>query len=412
MNQFISFAFVLLFLHSVSAQEWNQWRGPLRNGSVAAANTPPSWPEKLNQSWRVEVGEGYSSPVVSDGRVFVSSRSDPDEMVTAINLADGKVIWKQKYASTFQKNQYAVEMAKGPHATPLVDGKRLFTLGVSGVLATWDTASGRELWKRDFSKIIDTSKLFCGTAASPLMSEGRLVVQVGSDIHGGQVLSLDPATGKSIWEWRGAGPGYASPVLINPEQSTQIVTLTQESILGLEAKTGKELWSIPFPDEWHENIMTPIWTGSKLIVSGTRQGTHAFALKLVEGKWQASESWKNADVAMYMSSPVYADGLIYAHSSKRKGQYVAIDAETGVTKWATEGREGEHASILLTPRHVIYLTNSAQLIVTKRGEPKFAVEQKYEVANSSTWATPVLLGSDILVRDATGLALLTSKTKN
>jgi outer membrane protein assembly factor BamB len=402
--------FIFAFAQPTIAQEWNQWRGPSRNGAVGAASEPQVWPEKLNQTWRVEIGEGYSSPVVEKGRVYVSSRRDPDEIVMAINLADGKVIWKQQYPASFQKNQYASEMAKGPHATPLVAGNRLFTLGVTGVLAAWDAETGRELWKRDFSKTIDTSKLFCGTAASPLIVDGRLIVQVGSDIHGGQVLSLDPATGKSIWEWTGPGPGYASPSVIEIGGSKQIIAVTQESIVGLDAKAGKELWSLPFPDEWHENIMTPIWTGSKFIISGPRQGTHAFTIKLASGKWQATENWKNGDVAMYMSSPVYADGLIYAHNSKRKGQFVAVDAESGALKWSTEGREGEHASLLLTPQHVIYLTNGADLIVTKRDPSKFAVERKYEVSNSATWATPVLLGSNILIRDTSSLALLTTIT--
>ena len=160
-------------------------------------------------------------------------------------------------------------------------------------------------------------------------------------------------------------------------------------------------------DEWHENIMTPIWTGSSFIVSGTRQGTHAYELKLASGKWQATEIWHNKDVAMYMSSPVFGDGLIYGHSSKRKGQFVAVDVKTGALKWATEGREGEHASVLLTPEHVLFLTNGAELIVTKRGQSTFAVERRYEVAKSPTWAVPVLLGTDVLVRDASSLRRLT-----
>ena len=111
---------------------------------------------------------------------------------------------------------------------------------------------------------------------------------------------------------------------------------------------------------------------------------------------------------MYMSSPVFGDGLIYGHSSKKKGQFVALDAKTGVVRWTTEGREGEHASLLLTPQHVVFLTNNADLIVVKRDTPAFAVERRYEVAEASTWAMPVLLGSNILVRDATGLMLLTA----
>jgi outer membrane protein assembly factor BamB len=223
------------------------------------------------------------------------------------------------------------------------------------------------------------------------------------------VLSLDPATGATAWEWKGAGPGYASPITIQTGSSKQIVIVTQESIVGLEAKSGKELWTIAFPDEWHENIMTPIWTGSNLIVSGTRQGTHSYSLAQTSGQWKASEVWQNKEVAMYMSSPVFGDGLIYAHSSKRKGQFVAMDVKTGTVKWATEGREGEQASLLLTPQHVLFLTNGADLIVTKRGQDKFAVERRYEVASSPTWAVPVLLGPDILVRDATSLKRLSAE---
>jgi len=401
---------VLLLLTAASAataQEWTQWRGPDRDGFVSAKNAPATWPEKLDRVWRVEIGEGYSSPVVSAGRAFVHSRRDPEEVVTAINLADGKVIWEQKYQAGFKKNQYAVEMAKGPHATPLVIGDRLFTLGVTGVLNAWDTATGRKVWTRDFSPSIDTSKLFYGTAASPLAANGRVVVEVGSDVHGGKILALDPASGATQWEWSGVGPGYASPLVIETGKQSQIVALTQEVIVGLDAKSGKELWSVPFPDEWHENISTPLWTGTHLIVSGSRPGTHAFTLAEQNGKWQATEVWKNPDIAMYMSSPVIADGIVYAHSAKRKGQFVAFDEKTGAIHWATEGREGEHASLLLTPRHIVFLTNGADLIVAKRDAAAFTVERRYEVAESSTFATPVLLGSNILVRDATGLMLLT-----
>jgi outer membrane protein assembly factor BamB len=213
------------------------------------------------------------------------------------------------------------------------------------------------------------------------------------------------------WEWRGLGPGYASPVPIDLKGSQQIVTMTEGSIVGLDGKTGKELWSVAFPDEWHENISTPLWTGAQLIVSGPRQGTHAYTLAQSGGKWQATESWKNPDVAIYMSSPVFGDGLIYGHSSKRKGQFFAIDAKTGALRWATDGREGEHASVLLTPAHIIFLTNGADLIVAKRGTPAFAVERRYEdVAQSAIFAGPVILGTNILVRDATGLMLLTFGT--
>lgn len=396
------------FTQSNNAQDWTQWRGPGRDGLVPASYAPKAWPESLKRVWRVETGEGYSSPLVSRGRVFVHSRQDPDEIVTAIDYAKGEVLWRQTYPAPFKKNQYAVTMAKGPNATPLVAGDRLFTIGATAVLMAWDTATGKQLWTKDFSKTVDTSKMFCGTAASPMLLGGLVVIQVGSDVHGGQILALDPATGATRWEWRGPGPGYASPVVINVGGVPQIVAMTNSSIVGLDTK-GAELWSVPFPDEWHENIVTPTWTGSHLIVSGPRQGTHAFSLQQVNKKWQVTEAWKNSDVAMYMSSPVYGDGLIYGLSEKRKGQFVALDAKTGVVRWITEGREGEHASVMLTPANVVYLTNNADLIVVRRGTPKFEIEKKYDVADGATWANPVFLGTDLLVRDSNGVTRLTPR---
>jgi hypothetical protein len=125
--------------------------------------------------------------------------------------------------------------------------------------------------------------------------------------------------------------------------------------------------------------------------------------------WRAKEAWHNPDVAMYMSTPVLGDGLLYGHSARRKGQFVALDAATGAVRWATEGRESRHASVLLTAEHVVYLTEGADLVVAKRGGESFVVERRYPgVADGATWAVPVLLGGDLLVRDPTGLARLTA----
>jgi outer membrane protein assembly factor BamB len=285
-----------------------------------------------------------------------------------------------------------------------VAGGRVFTLGTTGKLTAYDAAGGKPLWAKDFSKDVDMSKLFCGTAASPIIANGRLIVQVGSDVRGGLVTALDPATGATAWEWRGPGPGYASPIVISPAAGvTQLVTLTNQSVIGLDPRGGRELWSIPFPDEWHENIVTPVWTGTALVVSGIRQGTRAFRLSAKGEAWSASEIWKNADVTMYMSTPVVGDGLVYGLSAKRKGQFVALDLETGATKWATEGREGEQAAVLLAPRHVLFLNNTGTLIVANRSAAKFETARRYELVDGATWTTPVFMNGAVFLRDATNL---------
>src|SRR5262245_21955413 len=103
-----------------SAPSWNQWRGPSRDGRVPPAFVPAAWPASFEPAWRVELGEGFSSPVLAGGRLFVHSRKDPQEVVTAIEAGGGRVLWQQSYDAPYEKNQYAVKMAKGPNATPLV----------------------------------------------------------------------------------------------------------------------------------------------------------------------------------------------------------------------------------------------------------------------------------------------------
>lgn len=400
---------VMASLAPLSAQDWPQWRGPARDGAVPAASVPQQWPASFAPAWKVEVGEGYSSPVVAAGRVFVHSRRDPNEIVTAIDLASGKVAWQQEYAAAQEKNKYAAKMGKGPNATPLVTGGRVFTIGSTGILNAWDAASGKRIWQKDFSKTVDFSKLFCGTSASPLLSAGSIVVQVGSDVRGGSVMALDPATGATRWEWKGDGPGYASPVAITVGTSTQIVTMTNRSILGLDAQKGTPLWTAPFPDEWHENIVTPVWTGSHLIVSGIRQGTQAWRLDQSGGAWRAVQAWHNPQASMYMSTPVVADGVVYGLSDKRRGYFVALDLATGAVKWQTEGREATNASVLLTPTHVVYLTDLADLVVVKRDTGRFTLEKRYALGTGATWTTPVLLGRDVIVKDATSVARLAGR---
>jgi outer membrane protein assembly factor BamB len=389
-----------------AARDWPQWRGPLRTGELTVVHTPKAWPAEWRKQWRTEVGEGYSSPVVAGGRVFVHSRRDPQEVVIALDAATGAQVWEQRYQAAFTKNQYANSMAKGPNATPLVSDGRVFTVGVTGIVSAWDAATGKQIWQKDFSRTVDSTKLFCGTAASPILAHGLVVVQVGSDVHGGQIAGLDPATGAAKWTWTGPGPGYASPILVDIAGTSQLITMTNSSVVGVNARTGAGLWSIPFPDEWHENIATPVWTGRHLIVSGTRQGTHAYGIARTGETWTATQAWKNAEVAMYMSSPVYADGVLFGLSAKRKGQFVALDGKTGALKWSSEGRDADHASVLFTATHVVYLTSTGDLVLVKRSAEGLTRERSYDVADSATYAVPLFLDGDLFVRDATGVSRL------
>ena len=96
-------------------------------------------------------------------------------------------------------------------------------------------------------------------------------------------------------------------------------------------------------------------------------------------------------MTMHMTSPVLAAGIVYGHSSTRAGQFVALDAATGAVRWSSEGREGEHASVLLAGDHLLLLTGDGELLVAVPSPAGFAVAHHYEVADGATWTVPVPL---------------------
>lgn len=397
---------VLVGLTMTASAQWPQWRGPNRDGVVPKASVPAAWPEKLTPKWKQTVGEGYASPVVGDGRIYVHSRQDPDEVVTALDLATGKPLWTQRYQAAFNKNKYATQMSKGPFSTPLFANGRLYTLGTSAVLTAFDAASGKVVWRKDWSKEIDTSRMFTGTAMSPIITDGLLIVHVGDD-DAGAFRAFDPATGTEKWALPGHGPGYASPVVTTFGGTRQIVTLTDKAVVGVEIASGKELWQIPFPDEFNENIVTPVVAGDILVVSATRKGTIGYRIARSGAKFTPTQAWTNADVPMYMSSPIVDGNNVYGFSNKRKGQLFCLDASTGKVAWATEGRSGMNASLQSAGSDLVVLTTDGDLLVVKRTPAKYEEVRRYKVADGQTWAQPVLLGTQIVVRDATSVAVLT-----
>ena len=396
--------FLVFGAQVVAAQEWTQWRGANRDGVVKNFDAPATWPKTLTRAWKVEVGEGFSSPVAAGRRVYLHTRKGEQEIVSALDLETGKTLWTNSYATPFNKNQYAVEMGKGPNSTPLLHEGRLYTLGVTAILSAFDAQTGELKWRKDFSAQVDTSKLFTGTAMSPVVEKGLVIVHVGDD-RGGSVIAFDAATGKERWAWKGDGPGYASPIVVDLAGGRQVVTLTDKSVVGLAADSGKLLWKMPFPDEWNENIVTPVLYGKTLILSGVRKGT--MAVEIVKGAsgLEAKQIWHNPKVAMYMSSPVLDGDYLYGMSHLRKGQFFCLNAKTGELLWATEGREGPNASVLSAGNVLLFLTEDAELIVASKSRKSFEPLARYTVADAGTWAHPVVLGKQILIKDNTSLAL-------
>ncbi len=384
---------MMLLLLVLTSQEWTQWRGPARDGVVPAAQVPAAWPKELKSKWKVAVGGGYSTPVVAAGAVFLHSRSGESETVSRFSLASGKLEWTKSYPAVFNKNSYAKAMSKGPFSTPVVREGRLYTLGVTAILSVWDVRTGSLLWRKDFSSTVDTSKLFTGTSMSPLVEGGAVIVHTGDD-RGSAMHAFDAVSGAVKWTLKmAAGPGYASPIPVNG----QLVTMTSQSLIGVDLVSGKQLWTVPWKDEWLENAITPVRFENLLIFAGVRRG--AVALK------GSTQVWANPEAAFYLSSPVLDDGLLYGFNSRKKGQFVCLDARTGKTLWTTTGREATNASVVSAGPSLVWLTDAGDLIVSKKSAKGFEQITRYSVSDSPVWTQPVVLGREILIKSDTALTL-------
>lgn len=403
-RKIISISFLLSFVTMSDAQDWTQWRGPNRDGVVANFTAPTAWPEKLKLLWKTPVGSGYSSPIVSQSKAWVFSRKDETEVVSCLDLKTGKILWSQSYGVPFKQNQYATEMGRGPHSTPVLYQGKLYTLGVNAVLSCFDANTGAVKWRKDFG-IPDTSKMFCGTAMSPVIENGNMIVHVGDDIKGGLMIAFEAISGQEIWKLSCDGPGYASPIVMTVEGTRQLVTMTDKSVLGIDVRTGTQLWKLAWPDEWNENIVTPTLYKNTLILSGVRKGTMAVQVTKTGAQWTTKQLWHNPELTMYMNSPVLDGEYFYGMSAKRKGQFFCAEAATGKLRWSTEGREGNQAAVLNTKDMLFILTSDANLIVAKKAANKFQQLAKYSVADSATYAHPILFGKRILIKDNATLAL-------
>ena len=387
------------------AADWPQWRGPARDGLIAGLAPRTSWPESLKPAWKLTVGVGHSSPVVVGDRVFQFSRIGDDEIVQALDLASGKSVWRQSYAVPYTMNMAAMSHGKGPKSTPLVDGGRIFTLGISGILSAFDAATGRVLWRKEFgAQFKETSPLF-GAATSPVIDQGRLIVYVGGNGNGA-LTAFNPATGAVLWAFKGDGPAYASAIAAELAGVRQVVTLSDSNLVGVSADKGELLWKLPFTTEYVQNAVSPVVRGDLVIYTGLEHSVKAVRIVRSGAAFAAQPVWENAEVASYMSSPVVAGDRVYGLSHKKKGQFYCLDALTGKTIWLSEGRQGDNAALLAGGGALFLLTTESELLVANAAGASFSVLKRYSVAASPTWAHPVVLGEGVLVKDAESLAFL------
>jgi outer membrane protein assembly factor BamB len=431
---------LLVCTTSASAGDWPQWLGPRRDASTSEKVAP--WKDKLKVVWRQPVGEGNSSPVVAEGRVFIHAKikDKNEEEVVAYDTRTGKELWRTPYPRAEFQSFYG----NGPRGTPAVVEGKVYTFGITGVLACFEADKGKIVWQVDTIKEFNAPKLMFGMAGSPLVEGDKVLVNVGA--KGASIVAFDRNTGKVVWKARdvahpvtsastmgllssprGQGPllassalilgrtrddkaSYSSPIAFGEGKSRQVVFLTAKALVSLNPADGSTYWEFPLVDRLLESSTTPIHAGNILLGSSITYGSVGLRLETKDDKPSFKEEWKNKELTSYFSTPVpMGKDHIYIVTGKMPNPLAprtppsatlhCIEAKAGKILWSRPKVGEYHASLMRTGDDKLLLLEEAGDLVLMEPSPKEYKELARAKVSGKTWAHPALADGLLYLRD-------------
>ncbi len=354
----------LLLPLPMPADDWPQWRGPNRDGAWNETGIVESFPPNgLKISWRAPVGRRWSSPVVAQGRVYITDvqaeRPTAKEGVLCFDAATRKVLWSHKYIAAYPDWAFSPD-AGGPRSTPIVRDGKLFTLGCLGQLLCLEAATGKVLWEKNLASEYGVQE-FTGITASPVIDGELLVLQLCAKPAAG-VVAFNKNSGKEAWKALNDSFTYSSPIIVTAGGKKQLIAWTQEAVTSLEPATGRTWWRELLRTSGDMAVSTPVFSNHRLLIGG-------LMIKLDADKPEASMLWPETRPAMRRILSNTSTALLrgeYVFSAKTSGELICLEASTGKELWQTNTVTSlkNGSSIHLTPNgdSVLLFTDEGNLI--------------------------------------------------
>lgn len=380
-------------LPAVHASDWPTFRGPDLNGTSHETGWSSTWPsEGPKVAWRAKIGLGFSSVVVSNGKVVTTGhdgRAKGQDTVWCFHAGTGKLAWQHSYPAPLG-NKY---FEGGTTGTPTMDGDRVFHLSRQGDFFCFETATGKVAYQRQLATELGVEVPEWGFASSPLI-EGRLVIlNVGS--HG---TALDKATGKVVWQ-NGKGPAaYATAIPFDLDGVRCVALLTHRECAAVEVATGKVRWTRKFTSSYDTNAGAPLVHDGAVLLSG--ENALAVKLNLRDGTpvagWKP-ETWTQFNAGVVLGGHLYT---FHGQAGKPGGELRCLDWQTGATKWAQKGLGV--GSLMAADGKLIVLSETGELLVVTANPQKFEALARAQVLGKKCWTVPVLANGRIHVRNTPG----------
>ncbi len=396
--------------------DWSRWRGANGDGISCETGLLTEWPaEGPPLVWRAKgLGSGYSTVAVTGGKVFTLGDKDGKSHLVCLKADDGSIVWTTPIGG-----------GGGPNSTPTVDSDLVFGVSKGGDMACCKVEGGSLVWSKSYERDFQGPKPIWGFSESLLVDGEKLVCTPGGTRA--LLAALDKRTGKTIWttaasdelqNGRGqGGAGYASIVVSHAGGVRQYVTLVGKGAVGVDAASGKLLWSyngvandtavIPTPIVWGDFVFcsSGYGTGSALLkLSRSRTGLDA-----QEVYFLAANKMQNHHGGM-----IEKDGFIYCGTGHNEGFPLCIDGRTGKDAWRVgRGAGSGSAAIAYADGHLYFRYQNGTMALIEANPRAYKLKGSFQIAshNGESWPHPVIAGGKLYLRDQDELLCYDVKKK-
>ncbi len=370
--------------------EWPGFRGPDRDDVVHGVQIATDWSQSPpTETWRRPIGPGWSSFAVNGNLVYTQEQRGGDEVVSCYRINTGEAVWRHRDATRFWESNGGA----GPRGTPTLSNGRVYTLGATGIVNVLDAVNGAVVWSRNAASDVRAKIPMWGISSSPLVVDDVVIVAAG-----GKLAGYDVATGNPRWSGVGSGFSYSSPHLATIDGVKQVLFISGPGTTSVNPATGKVLWQYA----WEGGaIVQPALTGDGGILVTTVSmsggvGLRRLALAHNAGGWTAAERWTSTGLKPYFNDFVVHKGHAYGFDGSILS---CIDLVDGTRKWKG-GRYGNGQLVLLADQDLLLvLSEEGELALVKATPDQFTEVARFTALEGKTWNHPVLVHDVLLVRN-------------
>ncbi len=399
----------VLFAPAAAADEWPAHRGPQAQGTTAARGVPLRWSESEHVTWKTSIpGQGWSSPVVSQRGIYVTTALDEGKSlhVIKVDFASGKIAWD---IELFTNTEVPACHARNSHAspTPVIEDDRVYVHFGSMGTACVSAVDGRKLWENRGIKIDHET----GAGGSPTLC-GNCLILACDGVDAQYELALDKLTGKVLRQTERSGAeklkarsasmrkSFGTPFILNVGGQIQCVTSGAERLYATDPVTGKELWFVDH--KGFSNAAMPVTDGQMLIVPTGFMKPEIWAIQLAGARGDIAAThvaWKVTKSVPTQPSPLLVDGRVYMVNDA--GILSCLAAATGKELWKERIGPDFAASPIHVDGRIYFFDCKGKSVVIEPGDA-FKPLAENQLADGFM-ASPAVVGKSLVLRTTTSL---------